>query len=212
MQVIEQSYKILTPINREEILRDLEIIGRTCYKSEALITEASAERFINAIVNMGHESILEHFNITIRYITDRGISHQIVRHRIASYAQESTRYCNYGKKKFGREITVIRPPGLFGDAENSWYASCAFAEMAYLSLLESGVSAEIARAVLPTCLKTELVVTMNLRELRHFLALRTSKEAHPQVRHLLLPLLTELKEKLPEIFSDIRPTTQIAKN
>lgn len=208
MQIVDQSYKILTPINREEILRNLELVGRTCYKSEGSITDTSASKFIKHIVRAGHEAILEHFNISIRYITDRGVSHQIVRHRVASYAQESTRYCNYGKDKFGNEITVIRPPGLFGSNADAWYAACAFAEMAYLGMVREGVSPEIARGVLPTSLKTEIVVTMNLRELRHFLRLRVAKDAHPQIRELLAPLLIELKEKLPEIFEDIHPTTQ----
>jgi len=147
---------------------------------------------------------LEHFSFTVKFICDRGVSHEIVRHRIASYSQESTRYCNYSKDDFGREITVIEPcflvPGTAG--YDMWYMACQMAEQYYFSMLDWGCVPEEARAVLPNSLKTELVMTANLREWRHFLKLRTSL-AHPQMREVANLLLNELKVKIPVVFDDI---------
>ena len=139
-------------------------------------------------------------------MVDRGISHEIVRHRLASYCQESSRYCNYTQGKFGGEITVIQPHFF---AENSmqyydWRDACQIAENRYFSLLNSGAKPEEARDVLPTSLKTELAMTANVREWRHFLKLRTSPAAHPQIREVTIPLLHELQGKVPVLFEDIQ--------
>jgi thymidylate synthase (FAD) len=109
MKIINSSCEILTPINRNNILQSIEIAGRTCYKSEDKITEDSASKFVRMLISRGHEAMIEHNSLTVKFICDRGVSHEIVRHRIASYAQESTRYCNYSNDKFGNEITVIKP-------------------------------------------------------------------------------------------------------
>jgi len=205
MKIVNASFEILTPINREEILRDIEKIGRTCYKSENKITNDSASKFISAIVANGHESVLEHKIISVKFICDRGVSHEIVRHRIASYTQESTRFCNYSNNKFDNEITVIKPL-FFNDkscAYNFWYNIMQTIEYDYLKLLQLGVKAEEARSVLPNSLKTELIATMNLREWRHFLKLRTTPVSHPQMREITVPLLNTFKKCLPEIFNDI---------
>jgi len=149
---------------------------------------------------------LEHFNITVKITTDRGISHEIVRHRMASYAQESTRYCNYNKDKFNNEITVVKPSEINKsdkDVYFRWFNVCRDAENSYLKLVENGVKPEIARSVLPTCLKTELNMTANLREWRHFLKLRTDKAAHPDIRIIAIDLLKQLKKLIPIIFDDI---------
>ena len=209
LKIIKPQVEIIDTLNEEEILKKLELIGRVCYKSEELIKEGSAGKFIKNIIKRGHESVIEHFAFSVKFVVDRGISHEIVRHRIASYSQESTRYCNYGNK--GGEITVILP--LFFDTglgvnSNSlvydeWKHSCEVAERKYLKLLEMGAKPEEARAVLPTSLKTELVMTANLREWRHFLKLRTSKASHPQIREVADMLLEELQEKLPTIFEDL---------
>jgi len=207
MKIIKPSYEIMTKINREEILKTLEMAGRTCYKSEDKITEESAGRFVKTLIKSGHEAMIEHFNLTIKFICDRGVTHEIVRHRVASYAQESTRYCNYSQDKFGNEITVIEPYFFANNDDDSnyyyWQESCEWAEEYYFKLLENGATPQEARSVLPNSLKTEIVVTMNMRELRHFLRLRTAKVAHPQIREIAIPLLNELQEKLPEIFGDI---------
>lgn len=205
MKIIPASVEIITPIYAQNIMGLLELCGRTCYKSEDKITEGSAEKFLGNIIERGHEAVIEHFNITVRFICDRGVSHEIVRHRLASYCQESTRYCNYSKEGFGREITVIEPcylPPISLDYA-VWKLACEQAEKAYFTLLSGGRSPQEARAVLPTSLKTELVMTTNIREWRHFLKLRTSKAAHPQMREVADLLLGEFQEKLPVLFGDI---------
>lgn len=206
MKVIEPNVQIITPIDGNEILKLLEKVARTCYKSEDKITNESAKRMISMLIKNGHEAMLEHFNITVKITTDRGISHEIVRHRMASYAQESTRYCNYNKDKFNNEITVVKPSEINKsdkDVYFCWFNVCRDAENSYLKLVENGVKPEIARSVLPTCLKTELNMTANLREWRHFLKLRTDKAAHPDIRIIAIDLLKQLKKLIPIIFDDI---------
>lgn len=205
MNVIAARYEILSTVNSDEILNQLELIGRVCYKSENKISQNSAKEFIKRIVGSGHESVIEHCCITVKFICDRGVSHEIVRHRIASYSQESTRYCNYAKDKFGEEITFIKP--CFWDEGSDeyklWQQTMQLAEENYLQLIKKGAKPEEARSILPNSLKTEIVVTMNLREWRHFFKLRTSNKAHPQIRELTIPLLKEFQSKLPIIFDDI---------
>ena len=202
MRVIEPSFEIITPIDREAILRHIELCGRVCYKSEGNISEGSAERLIKHMLDRGHESPIEHFSISVRVICDRGVSHEWVRHRIASYSQESTRYCNYAKDKFGNEITFIKPAGIDvgADAYSIWAAAMKDAERSYLDLLKLGVAPENARSVLPNSLKTEFICTMNLREWRHFFELRTSPAAHPDMRAVACPLKEEFHKLLPELF------------
>jgi len=206
MKVIKPSYEIQTPIIKEEVYKHLERVGRTCYKSEDKITVDSAERFLRGIVSRGHESVIEHYSFSVKFICDRGVSHEIVRHRIFSFAQESTRYCNYSKDKFDGEITVIRPCFWPMDTKEyqEWLDACLYAERKYMNLLEGGAKPEEARSVLPHSLKTELVVTGNVREWRHFFRLRTSIAAHPQIREIAIPLLEELKQLLPVLFEDIK--------
>jgi len=205
MKIIKAGYEILTPINGEEILKFIETIGRVCYKSENNITSESSIKFVADLIKRGHEAMIEHYSFSVKFTVDRGVSHEIVRHRVASYAQESTRYCNYSKDKFNKEIAVIEP--LFyqeGTVKyEAWKQSCLEAENFYFDLLELGSSAQEARSVLPNSLKTEIVVTMNLREWRHFFRLRTAKVAHPQMREVTIPLLNELKTLIPVIFDDI---------
>ena len=205
MRIIEPSVEILTPIDGEGILKMLEVVGRTCYKSEDKIQEGSAEKFISNIVKRGHEAVIEHYNITVKFICDRGVTHEIVRHRLASYCQESTRYCNYANDKFNGEITVIKPMFLEvgTDGWELWYDACAMAEKLYFDLLDFGCTPQEARAVLPNSLKTELVMTANIREFRHFFNLRCSKAAHPQMREVANMLLREFKERIPVLFDDI---------
>lgn len=206
MRIVEPKVEIITPINGEDILRHIEKVGRVCYKSESSITDESADKFVAGIVKRGHEAVIEHFNITVKFTTDRGISHEIVRHRIASYAQESTRYCNYSKDKFSKEISVVKPVDLdcMEDAYLEWYEGCIEAEKAYFKMLDKGCKPQVARSVLPTCTKTEIMVTMNLREWRHFIKLRSSKAAHPDIRILAIDLLRQFKRSIPVIFDDIK--------
>lgn len=211
MKIIKAGFEVVTPINGVEILKSIEQAGRVCYKSEDKITEDSAAKFVAGIIKRGHEAVLEHQSITVKFIVDRGVSHEIVRHRIAAYCQESTRYCNYSGDKFGNEITVILPcffdTGM-GTASNSlvyeeWKIACERAERSYFKLLDMGATPQEARSVLPNSLKTEVVATYNLREWRHFFKLRCASAAHPQMREVTIPLLEGLKQLIPVVFDDI---------
>lgn len=205
MKVISPSFEIMSPVDGAEILERIERAGRVCYKSENLITANSAEGFVRRIIKSGHEAVLEHVSITLKFICDRGVSHEIVRHRLASYCQESTRYCNYSKDSFGSEITVIKPFYLTEGTPGYefWKDACEVAESAYFDLLEFGCTPQEARVVLPNSLKTEVVMTANLREWRHFFRLRCSQAAHPQIREVATPALRRLNELIPAIFEDI---------
>ena len=205
MRIVSPGFEILTPVDSEAILTHIELCGRTCYKSEKKITDESCRTFVQSIIKRGHEAVLEHFNITVKFICDRGVSHEIVRHRLASYCQESTRYCNYSKDDFSGEITVVEPFYLQPDtlAYNAWKEACEAAEAAYFSLLDWGCTPQEARAVLPNSLKTEVVMTANLREWRHFFKLRCAPAAHPQMREVATPLLRDLQKKLPIVFDGI---------
>lgn len=185
------------------VLRRLERYARVCYKSEDRMGEGGDPDFLRSKVELGHESIIEHEKVTVMFVVDRGVTHEIVRHRIASYSQESTRYCNYSRDKFGNEITVIEPFFFSGESYRLWLEAAQAAERAYLALLGSGRSAQEARSVLPNSLKSEIVVTYNLREWRHFFRLRCAAASHPQMRQAAIPLLLLFRQRLPEIFSDI---------
>ena len=206
MKIINASYHIETPIDGAEILKRIEKAGRTCYKSEDRITEESAENFVRMLIERGHESVLEHASITVRFVCDRGVSHEIVRHRLASYSQESTRYCNYSNDRFRNNITFIKP--CFLDEGTGgyklWKQAMFIAEKEYFELLNLGCTPQEARSVLPNSTKTEIVMTSNLREWRHFLKLRTAKAAHPQMRELTVPLLHEFQRQIPVVFDDIK--------
>ncbi len=200
MQIMEPSAELVwsTP----DALGVIEAAGRVCYRSEDKIADGTAEKFVRMIIARGHESVLEHASASFRIITDRGITHEIVRHRIASFSQESTRYCNYGAEKFGREITVIRPPDLTPEQEQAWRDSCEAAECAYFRMLDTGASPQMARAVLPTCLKTEIVMTANFREWRHFLRLRLSSAAHPQIIQIATMIKDALLRECGAVFGE----------
>lgn len=203
MKIINPYTEILTPLDGQAILQHIELCGRVCYKSEDKITDTSAAKFVAGIIKRGHEAVLEHFDITVKFVCDRGVSHEIVRHRMASYCQESTRYCNYSKDAFGSEITVIRPYFLDTQGLAIWKRSCETAEIAYFDLLDWGCTPQEARAVLPNSLKTEVVMTANLREWRHFFKLRTAPAAHPQMREVAIQLLQQMRSQVPVIFDDI---------
>ena len=209
MRIIEPSYIIEDEIDAQRMMRTIERAGRTCYKSEHNISEGSAEKFISNIIKRGHESVIEHEKITVRFICDRGVTHEMVRHRLASYSQESTRYCNYANDKFGNELTFIKPCFWDENTEEGkakmelWERSMQNIENEYNELIVLGARPEEARSILPNSLKTEIVVTMNLRSWRNFFKLRTASAAHPQIRQVACALLDELKEKLPVVFGDL---------
>jgi len=209
VKIIEPSFEILDEdeIDGIKILKKLERIGRICYKSEDKITENSYKKFLRMILKNGHESIIEHISISIRFIVNRGFTHELVRHRLSAYSQESTRYCSYNKNKFNSEITVIKPFWFKNKMTSNefyiWYWNIEKAEKTYFNLLEKGQKTEQARGVLPLDLKTEIVMSCNLRELRHIFNLRCSKNAHPQMREIMLPLLDKFHTLIPIVFDDL---------
>jgi thymidylate synthase (FAD) len=206
-----------------QILKRIEKAGRTCYKSEARIDPESSKSFVNNIILLGHESVLEHEKITVRFICDRGISHELVRHRLASFSQESTRYCDYQNKGLSFVIPPWCPDILTGsynitevcnlqdtmknlpniESQLCWVHAMQASETMYLNLRKLGWKPEEARTVLPNSLKTEIVVSANLREWRHIFKLRTNKKAHPQMREIMIPLLKEFQKNIPVVFDDI---------
>lgn len=225
MKLVHQGHQILSrvSIGGIEELQRIEIAGRTCYKSEEKISPdgESAKRFVKMIIDNGHEAMLEHSSLSVRFICSRGVSHEIVRHRLFSFAQESTRYCNYSKGKFGGECTFIVPPDQdwsvdrydYNDSEDYnyvdtnprdiWYDSLINAETHYMFLLGEGWKPEQARDVLPNALKTEIVVTGNYREWRHFFKLRCDEKAHPHIRALAKETLEDIKMRIPVVFDDL---------
>ena len=205
VRIIKASFEI-EDFDGEQMLKNIEKAGRTCYKSEDKITDDSANKFVHMLIHeRKHESVIEHEKVTVRFIFDRSISHELVRHRIGSYSQESTRFCNYAKDKFGNEISVIDigPHFTNPNSFNLWFHHMVECEGVYLQLLENGEKPEIARSVLPNSLKTEIVATFNLREWRLVFKQRTSPKAHPQMREVMVPLLVEMKKRLPVVFDDI---------
>ena len=212
MIVVKPAVEIIDMADYSDILRKIEKIGRVCYKSEDRIQDDSAEKFIGGIIKRGHESVIEHESVSVKVICDRGVTHEIVRHRVASYSQESTRYCNYSKDKFQGQISVIDiSTGFSYDMENPadcrkytiWHDAMEYAEKSYFQMLEAGASPQEARSVLPNSLKTELVMTMNLREWRHFFKLRLGSGAHPQMKEISRFILEVFRQKLPVFFQDI---------
>jgi thymidylate synthase (FAD) len=204
MKVISPSFTIEDEVDGSEMLKSIEKAGRTCYKSEKKSTYRSAVAFVRNIIKNGHESVIEHEKITVRIICDRGVSHELVRHRIASYGQESTRYCNYGKDD---DLVFIKPLFLIEGSPQYkvWSETMRLCEKGYLSLLRMEETPQEARSVLPNSLKTEIVMTCNLREWRHFFKLRTGPEAHPQMREITMPMLIKFKDLVPVVFEDIDP-------
>ena len=219
MKIQKAGYEILTPISEGGVkeLQHIERIGRVCYKSEDKITEdgESAKKFVKMLINAHHEAMIEHSTLSVMFTVDRGVSHEMVRHRIASFAQESTRYCNYSTEKFGGELTFIWPSYIRGEQycelndsevtiKSSFLDAMTYAEKDYKLMIANGMRPEQARCVLPLCLKTEIVVTANYREWRNIFKLRTPVAAHPQMRELMCPLLHELQKKIPVVFDDIQ--------
>ena len=221
MNILKAGYEILTPISEGGIneLKHIERIGRECYKSNDRITEdgSSAKKFVKMLIDQGHEAMIEHCSLSVYFTVDRGVTHEMVRHRIASFAQESTRYVNYSLDKFGNEINVIDIMGgikldkkmskideeTIGMIVAEWWDAMKDAESHYMNMIQLGATPQIARSVLPTSTKAGITITANYREWRHFFKLRTPDTAHPQIREVAIPLLAELKTKIPVIFDDI---------
>ncbi len=203
MRLVKPSYEILA--YPEDALLAIERAARTCYKSEDKITEDSAEALVRRLIKNGHHAMVEFGGrVCVKFVSNRGFTHEMVRHRLASFAQESTRYCNYSKGKFGSMVTFVEPLEELNDLQKNWLLECWYkAEQSYLTLVAAEMPAQIAREVLPIGVKAEIVVDANVREWRHVFSQRCSKKAHPRMRELMIPLLKELQEKIPVIFDDL---------
>lgn len=204
VKIIKSSFEILTPIDADFVLRHIERCGRTCYQSFDKADETSHIRFLKHIVSRHHESVIEHFSVSVKFVMDRAIANELVRHRVSSFSQESTRYCCYANDKFGNEITVIKPVMLEegSDAYQTWKDGVAQIEKSYLKMLEQGAKPETARALLPCCLKAEIVMSANLREWKHVFSMRCSDAAHPDIRFLMRDLKKEFQKNIPIIFDE----------
>lgn len=219
MILVKPSFKILTfPTVNPLVLIDRA--GRTCYKSEDMITGDSAKEFCQKIIKRGHLSVIEHVSISVKFMIDRGISHELVRHRLCAFSQESTRYYNY----LGG-VTFVIPPWVniepreyngdhnivdFSKPDLYWFCEMLNAETTYLELLEFNWSPQQARSILPNSLKTEIVMTANLREWKHIFSLRCAEAAHPQMREVMIPLRKEFRRRIPVIFDEEKEKTKIA--
>ncbi len=212
MITVKPSVEIISTESYQDLLAKVERAGRVCYKSEDRIREGSAESFIRGIIRRGHESVIEHGSVTVKVVCDRGVTHEIVRHRLASYSQESTRYCNYTSDKFSNQISCIDLATGFGydlsdpadlQKYQIWQEAMADAERHYFRLIDAGAKPEEARSVLPNSLKTEIVMTMDLREWRHFLRLRGGRAAHPQIVEIAKLIREEFIRRYPVFFEDL---------
>lgn len=220
MKLIKPSYEILNKEHLKDMPKLIEKVARTCYQSEDKITEDSYKKMIQNLINRGHEAMIEFGDLIVRFTCDRGVSHELVRHRLASFAQESTRYCNYTSEKFDGNITFIIPSWFknieegiitentfnlnnYDEIEQVWLCNSIIAESAYNELIKLGQQPQQARSVLPNSLKTVVNMKQDFRSWRNFFKLRTAETAHPQMRELTQPLLDEVKTLVPIIFDDI---------
>lgn len=206
MKIINQYYEWEWQPEPEIALQRIERAARNCYKSIMSVTPEESDEFLSGIMNRGHLSVIEHSDASVRFITNRGVTHELVRHRIAAYSQESTRYCNYSKDKFDNQLMFIRPSTWDEypkSCQELWLDAMAQDEQNYLRNIKWGLSPQQARGGLPNDLKTEIVMSANFREWRHVFNLRCSKGAHPDIRNLMLPLLKEFAKLYPPIFDDV---------
>jgi len=204
MRLVAARFNIESPIDGVQMLKNIEEAGRICYQSTHKITEDSYKDFVKNLLKRGHLSVVEHEYVRVRFVVDRGVTHEIVRHRLASYSQESTRFCNYSKEVFGEEIAVIDITPFMDELQASiWDEAMKSAEKYYFMLLKAKAKPEIARSVLPNSLKTEIVMTCNLREWMHFFTMRAARPAHPQMRQVACPLLLEFRRRIPVLFDQV---------
>ena len=204
MKIVEPWIKV-EKIDGIKIMKRIERACRTCYRSEGNITEDSYKNLLKNCLNRGQESVLEHEKITVRVYGDIGTYKDLTRHRFASFSIESTRYCSYDKDKYGNEITVINPSYIESkEIYEAWKDGIENLEKAYMNMKKLGATNDMCRELLPHSTGAEYTMTANIREWKHILELRTTKNVHPAIRQLLIPLLLYFKEQMPEIFGDIK--------
>jgi thymidylate synthase (FAD) len=215
MKIVEPYAKIISLggyATGIDLLRHIELCARTCYRSEGAQTEDSYKRLLPSLLASGHMSVFEHGSITVEFLVSRGVSHELVRHRLCAFSQESQRYCSYDKDKFGGDIKVIKPLDLSPLQDEIWSGSIEYSKKAYFGMLDRGAKPQIARDVLPNACATVVEVSANPREWRHVLLMRTSKAAHPEFLRASLPLLESFKLAVPILYDDIEPLADPAVN
>ena len=195
MNIVKRNVELVSKQSYEEMIKENELAIRNCYKSEDKITDDSAERMVRMMIKSGHGAAIEFANVTFHIVCDRACSHQLVRHRMASYMQTSQRYVNYSKYKFNHSVPFIIPCNLKN--YDKWETFCSDAEETYFDMIENGDKAEVARSVLPNCVATSIYVRMNMRELRNFLSLRLSNHAQADIRDIANQMYNLVREHYP---------------
>ncbi len=205
VKIVNPGIEIITPINGEEILKHIELCARNCYKSEDKITSDSARLMVRKLIESGHEAMLEHYSVTVKLTTDVGAYKDLTRHRHASWAIESTRFCNYSKGKYGSELTFIKPCNIEEGSElyNLWFKAMQDIEKTYIDMAKLGAKADQLRMLLPHSTKADVIMTSNLREWRHIFKLRCDTHAHPSVQQIMKMVLKRFKAEIPVFFDDI---------
>ena len=207
VRIVKPNIEIISEIDGKKILKHIELCARNCYKSEGNITEdiSSAERMINKLIEMGHTAMIEHYSITFKMLCDIGVYKDLTRHRMCSWAIESTRYCNYSKDKFGNEITFIKPVNIKDNTDEYaiWYNTMSEIEQSYNEMAKLGCTPDQLRMLLPHSTAASVICTCNIRELRHIFGLRCAKAAHPSVRQIMLMTLNEFHKRIPLLFDDL---------
>ena len=213
MKIIDPTFEFVHVLSREDAYRIMATAARNCYRAELNATPKTDEETVEKIMRLGHLSVIEHVTVTVNIICDRGVTHELVRHRLASYSQESSRFCNYSGDKFGRELTFIRPSWVVATSSEEpvdesekyqdWLAHMFACEKAYMAMLDHGASAQEARAVLPNSLATKIAMTANLREWIHVFRLRVALPAHPDMRQVMKPILMDMLDEYPHVFQGV---------
>lgn len=207
VKIIEPSVEIVSEINSDKMLKQIEKCARNCYKSESNITEdtTSAVKMIGKLIEMGHTAMIEFADVIVNLHCDVGVYKDLTRHRHCSFAIESTRYCNYSKGKFGNEISVIKPCNMDENSGiyHTWLKAMNDMERAYMQMAEIGATPDQLRMILPHSTAASVMMKANIREWRHIFNLRCAKAAHPSVRQIMLMTLNEFHNKIPVLFDDL---------
>jgi thymidylate synthase (FAD) len=212
--LVVQSFGLINPPDEDTIIKSIVDAARVCYLTEDMSAPDANKKLFDKLWERKHLAMFEHAHIAARLVVDRGVTHELVRHRIGvAFAQESTRYCNYSTNRLGNEIKVISPfktaitdyERAGGDpAKAAWWSAVSTAEESYFKMIKNGYPPEIARSVLPTCTASTIVVTANIREWFHIFSLRAQPEAHPAMRSIMYEVLRKFVTLYPFIFGRIK--------
>lgn len=209
MKIVDPSFRFIHALPREEAYRIISEAMSNCYRAELNATPKTPQEMVEKAIRIGHYSVVEHVSVSVDIICDRGVTHELVRHRLASYSQESTRYCNYSGEKFGRELTFIYPswthtPEAMDSRKYAiWEDALRIAEVRYMEMLDAGATPQEARAVLPNSLATKIAMTANLREWAHIFKLRCDLPANPDMRQVMKMIMFGMLDLYPSVFQPV---------